>query len=182
LESAGVDLTLTGHSHIYERSMLMDGAYATPTVAEGVILDDGDGNPAGDGAYRKGAGLNPHEGAVNIVAGHGGTGIGREGTMPVMREIILEHGSVILDIDGDTLKAIMLNKHGQTRDIFSIVKRGNVSPQRVANPWQPKHDLSLLTEVATYFSGNEPGPLGAGRVDRHPGACGRPERGGGVRG
>ena len=45
LESGGVDLVLTGHSHIYERSMLMDGAYATPTVAENVILDDGDGDP-----------------------------------------------------------------------------------------------------------------------------------------
>ncbi len=157
LEAAGVDLTLTGHSHIYERSMLMDGAYATPTVATGVILDDGDGNPAGDGAYRKSAGLQPHAGSVSIVAGHGGAGLGREGTMPVMREIILEHGSVILDIDSDTLNAIMLNKEGQTRDVFSIVKRGSVTPTRVANPWQPKHDISLLTEVRTHFAGRQPG-------------------------
>ena len=59
LESGGVDLVLTGHSHIYERSMLMDGAYATPTVAEGVILDDGDGDPHGNRSYRKSAGLPP---------------------------------------------------------------------------------------------------------------------------
>ena len=51
LESGGVDIVFTGHSHIYERSMLIDGAYATPTVSEGVILDDGDGNPNGDGPY-----------------------------------------------------------------------------------------------------------------------------------
>ncbi len=50
---------LTGHSHIYERSMLMDGADATPTVAEGVILDDGDGDPHGNRSYRKSAGLPP---------------------------------------------------------------------------------------------------------------------------
>ena len=49
LESGGVDVVFTGHSHIYERSMLMDGAYATPTVANNVILDDGDGDPNGDG-------------------------------------------------------------------------------------------------------------------------------------
>ena len=38
---------LTGHSHIYERSMLIDGAYHTPTIADGVVLDDGDGDPKG---------------------------------------------------------------------------------------------------------------------------------------
>ncbi|HYG77254.1 MAG TPA: metallophosphoesterase family protein, partial [Planctomycetota bacterium] len=79
LESGGVDLVLTGHSHIYERSMLIDGAYATPTVAENVVLDDGDGDPQGDGAYRKSAGLNPNEGDVQIVTGHGGAKLRRKG-------------------------------------------------------------------------------------------------------
>ena len=137
LESGGVDLVLTGHSHIYERSMLMDGAYATPTVAEYVILDDREGNPRTDGPYRKSAGLHPNEGAVQVVAGHGGTTLRRKGTMPVMRKIILEHGSVIVDIEGDTLTSIMLNKYGEERDRFGIVKRGRVQPRRLANPWQP---------------------------------------------
>ena len=35
LEARGVDMVFSGHSHIYERSMLIDGAYATPTTAEG---------------------------------------------------------------------------------------------------------------------------------------------------
>lgn len=138
LESAGVDLVLTGHSHIYERSMLMDGAYATPTVAEGVILDDGDGDPNGDGPYRKSVGLNPHEGTIQVVAGHGGTGLGRKGSMPVMRKIIVEHGSVVVDIDGNTLTAVMVDKHGATRDLFQMVKEGRVTPERVSRPWQPE--------------------------------------------
>jgi hypothetical protein len=137
IESGGVDLVLTGHSHIYERSMLMDGAYATNTVAETFILDDGDGDPAGDGAYRKSAGIHPHEGTVQVVAGHGGQSITRKGTMPVMRSIILEHGSVIVDVEGDTLTAVMINREGQTRDLFSIVKRGKVKPTRLALPWRP---------------------------------------------
>jgi len=137
LESGGVDVVLTGHSHIYERSMLMDGAYANPTVAENVILNDGDGDPAGDGPYRKSAGIHPNEGAVQVVAGHGGTTVRRKGTMPVMRKIIVEHGSVLIDIAGDTLTGIMLNKYGERRDLFSIVKRGEVAPTRLANPWQP---------------------------------------------
>lgn len=152
LESGGVDLVLTGHSHIYERSMLIDGAYATPTTAKGVVLDDGDGRIGGDGAYRKSAGLRPHEGHVSIVAGHGGAGLSREGTMPVMREIILEHGSTLLDIQGDTLTGSMLDKYGQIRDIFSLVKKGRVRPKIVKNPWQPIHDMSLLTEVRLTFA------------------------------
>jgi hypothetical protein len=157
LESAGVDLTLTGHSHIYERSMLMDGAYATPTVAEGVILDDGDGRTGGDGPYRKSQGLQPHEGSVSIVAGHGGTGLGRSGTLPLMREIILEHGSVLLDIQGDTLTGTMLNKDAQIRDVFNIVKRGKVALTPIENPWQPIHDISLLTEFVLLFEGDSLG-------------------------
>lgn len=136
LEAGGVDVVLTGHSHIYERSMLMDGAYATPTVAENVILDDGDGDPSGDGAYKKSAGLNPNEGTVQVVAGHGGTGLKRKGTMSVMKRVVLEHGSVIVDVEGDTLTAIMLNKTGEKRDLFRIVKRGKVKPARLANPRQ----------------------------------------------
>ncbi|MDG2122095.1 MAG: metallophosphoesterase family protein [Verrucomicrobiales bacterium] len=136
LDSGGVDVCFTGHSHIYERSMLVDGAYATPTTAEGVILDDGDGDPEGDGPYRKSAGLNPNEGTVHVVAGHGGTGLSRKGTMPIMRKIIVENGSVICDIDGDTFKGVMVNKKGETRDVFAIVKSGKVTPVRVENPWQ----------------------------------------------
>lgn len=138
LEAGGVDVVLTGHSHIYERSMLMDGAYATPTVAENVILDDGDGDPNGDGPYRKSAGIHPNEGAVQVVAGHGGTTVRRKGTMPVMRKTIAEHGSVLIDIAGDTLTGIMINKYAERRDLFSIVKRGTVTPTRLANPWQPE--------------------------------------------
>ncbi|MCI0536468.1 MAG: metallophosphoesterase family protein, partial [Verrucomicrobiales bacterium] len=137
IESGGVDVVLTGHSHIYERSMLMDGAYATPTVSENVILDDGDGDPQGDGAYRKSEGINPHEGTVQVVTGHAGANLGRNGSSPVMKKIILEHGSVIVDVYGDTLVATMLNRAGTARDLFSIVKRGKVEPARLALPWQP---------------------------------------------
>ena len=160
LESSGVDLVLTGHSHIYERSMLIDGAYATPTVAEGVILDDGDGRPDGDGPYKKSEGLNPNEGNVQVVTGHGGASVGRSGTMPIMREIIVDHGSTILDLDGDTLVGTMIDKDGATRDIFSIVKEGRVQVSRVAEPWQPTHDLASVTEYYLDFiydkAGNAP--------------------------
>lgn len=135
IDAGGVDVVLTGHSHSYERSMLMDGAYATPTVAENVILDDGDGDPDGDGAYRKSKGIKAHEGTVQVVTGNAGAGLGRVGTMPVMRSILLEHGGVLFDVKGDTLVGRMINRDGAESDVFSIVKRGKVSTSRLALPW-----------------------------------------------
>ncbi len=137
LEASGVDLVLTGHSHIYERSMLIDGAYATPTVADGVVLDDGDGHVHGDGAYHKSEGRHAHEGVAQLVIGHGGTNLSRRGAMPIMRRVQVEHGSMIIDIEGDTLTSRMINSAGETTDTFNIVKRGKVSPQIVDNPWTP---------------------------------------------
>lgn len=137
IDSGGVDLVLTGHSHVYERSMLIDGAYATPTVAENVVLDDGDGDPQGDGAYRKSQGIHPHEGTVQVVAGHAGGNLGRKGTIPFMRKTMTEYGSVLIDVYGDTLTCTMINLNGTTRDAFSLVKRGKVDLTRIALPWQP---------------------------------------------
>lgn len=138
LESGGVDLVFTGHSHIYERSMLHDGAYATPSVAEGVILDDGDGDPSGDGAYRKSEGLQPHNGTVSIVTGHGGTRNTRSGSHPLMKRILVEHGSCLITIEGDTILGEMLNSKGEIRDTFAIKKSGTVTHSPIANPWQPE--------------------------------------------
>lgn len=138
LENGGVDLVLSGHSHIYERSMLIDGVYATPTTAKGVVLNDGDGNPKGDGAYLKSEKITPHNGTVAIVTGHGGA-LGRNamGISPVMRRIVMDHGSTIIDIDGDTLTGVMLDLHGKERDRFSIIKRGVVKQSIVEKPWTP---------------------------------------------
>ena len=134
LEAGGVDLVLTGHSHIYERSMLIDGAYQTPTTADGVVLDDGDGNPNGDGPYRKSKGLHAHQGTVQVVTGNGGAKVSRLGTSPVMKQVIVEYGSTILDVDGDTLTGVMVNRSGESSDLFSIVKQGSVVPKIVTSP------------------------------------------------
>ena len=135
LEAGGVDLVLSGHSHIYERSMLIDGAYQTPTTAEGVVLDDGDGNPKGDGPYRKSGEVTPHNGTVALVTGHGGALVRKsKGILPLMRSIVLDHGSTILDIEGDTLTGVMLDLRGKERDRFQILKNGKVEQSIVSNP------------------------------------------------
>ena len=158
IESGGVDLILAGHSHIYERSMLIDGAYSSTNMAsENKVLDDGDGDPDGDGAYRKSGGLRPHEGLVAIVAGNAGAAISRKGTVPLMKKTMTEYGSVLVDVDGDTLTGRMINKSGNVRDLFSLVKRGKVEPVRLALPWQPEEYKKSTNQVKEADSSGQNG-------------------------
>jgi hypothetical protein len=124
LEDYGVDLVLCGHSHSYERSHLLDGHYGYSTELEPeMVLDSGDGDPAGDGAYRKAStGQSPHEGAVYVVAGSSSEVRNTTLNHPVMEIGLLEHGSLVLDVDGDTLTGTFLNKLVQTTDTFTIDK------------------------------------------------------------
>lgn len=139
LEAGGTDLVLTGHSHIYERSFLLDGAYTTPTVAENAVLDDRSGDPKGQGAYHKRPGNLPHDGTLQIVAGHGGQALSRkEHPHPVMRRTILEWGSVLVTVDGDKLTAIMLDSDGKERDNVQIIKDAKSPPSRIARPRKPE--------------------------------------------
>jgi hypothetical protein len=79
LDDYGVDLVLTGHSHSYERSFLLDGHYGTSdTLVESMKIDAGDGREGGDGAYQKPVrGAVPYvgsgDGAVYVVAGSSST-------------------------------------------------------------------------------------------------------------
>ena len=167
LEEGGVDLVLSGHSHIYERSMLIDGAYDTPTSVEGVILDDGDGRPEGDGAYKKSEKVTSHNGTVAIVTGHGGAlGRNSRGVMPIMRSIVLDHGSTLLDIDGDTLTGTMLDLRGAERDQFQIVKRGTVTHSVVQNPWKATHATEERTGAGVLGA---PGTVAASKQARNAG-------------
>jgi Calcineurin-like phosphoesterase len=151
LERHGVDLVFTGHSHIYERSMLLNGAYAAPNTLTGVIFDDGDGDPDGEGAYLKSGGRKPNEGAVYVVTGHGGGKLNRLGTSRVMKRVIKDFGSVLVDVNGDTLDARMIDREGEVRDRFRIVKRGTVVPNAVENPRElpPYHYLGEEVAVLT---------------------------------
>jgi len=135
LEAGGVDLVFGGHLHVYERSMLIDGIYSTPQTAANGVLDDGDGDPDGDAPYRKSVGLNPHEGTVAIITGHVNDPLMRsDGVHPVIRRAAVEVGMMVIDVEGDTLTGRMINIEGQVRDRFSIVKRGRVTPRRLARP------------------------------------------------
>ncbi|MEN8260391.1 MAG: metallophosphoesterase, partial [Pseudomonadota bacterium] len=130
LESYGVDLVLTGHSHSYERSYLLDGHYGkSSTLTSGMILDNGDGREDGDGAYFKTQlGPLPHDGAVYVVAGSSGKL--RDGPLnhPAMVVSTITLGSVVLDISDGRLDAKFIDTSGKFRDYFTIEKGDDTLP------------------------------------------------------
>ena len=125
LDDYGVDLTLTGHSHSYERSYPIDGHYGDSTTYDPLTmrLDAGDGDENGNGAYTKPvAGPNPHGGIVHTVAGSGSIIGGGILDHPVMFSSMNVHGSVVLDIDGPRLDVAFLSRNGVIMDQFTVVK------------------------------------------------------------
>ncbi|MFN0317554.1 MAG: Calx-beta domain-containing protein [Burkholderiales bacterium] len=117
-EDFGVDLVLTGHSHAYERSFQIDGHYGSSSTF----------NPA---TMQVNGGAGPYErvtdgsvpGALYAVAGSSGS-VSGSGSLnhPVMYTSVRELGSMVLDINGDTLDAVFINNTGTVRDSFRMVK------------------------------------------------------------
>ncbi len=133
LERYGVDLVLTGHSHSYERSYLIDGHYElSDTFTDAMEKNPGDGSATGDGAYQKPVAVGaPHAGAVYVVAGTAGL-VKPGGSLdhPAMAVSIRTLGSMVLDVNGRRLDAIFLDSTGNIRDDFTILKvPDTISPQ-----------------------------------------------------
>lgn len=137
LEDHGVDLVLTGHSHSYERSFLIDGYYGSSADwSESWKRDPGDGG--GDAAYRKSAlGGVPHEGTVYAVAGSSSQISGGPLDHPAMVYSFNILGSLILDVEFHRLRARFLGSGGNVLDDFTIIKGDETLPptaQFVADP------------------------------------------------
>jgi|GEM_PF-729686 len=151
LEAGGVDVVLAGHSHIYERSFLVDGAYDTPTTAPGHILDGGNGIPGIGGAYTKPAGLDANQGAVYVTAGHGGASVGGVGDHPLMYFSEVANGSCLLTIDGNTLTLANIRSDGALTDTVQIVKEGE--PDCNGNGMDDALDIANLISLDCNFNG-----------------------------
>ena len=121
LEQAGVDLVLSGHSHLYERSYLMDCAYdESSTFSPANIVSTGVRNKHRQ--YIKPRHKKEHQGAVYVVAGSASKVNGGSLDHPAHHKGLVEAGSMVIDIDNHKLIARFINQKGQVRDEFSISK------------------------------------------------------------
>ncbi|QQR89321.1 MAG: metallophosphoesterase family protein [Myxococcales bacterium] len=133
LESYGVDLVFTGHSHSYERSALLYGHYDTSdTLDKEMVLarnsdtDWADGDPDSDGAYLKSTDciqLSGQQsapgtcGSVYSVVGSSSkisdsdfpTRYNGGVLMPMMITYQKTMGSVVIDISGNTADVVFLD-------------------------------------------------------------------------
>jgi hypothetical protein len=133
LEDGGVDLVLSGHSHSYERSFLIDGHYdVSSTFSSSHVVDGGSGRDATP--YRKPEGLAARAGAVYTVAGSSGQISGGQLNHPAMFISLNVLGSVVLDFQTNRLDLSFLDSTGVVRDYFAILKSGAVPPPVAPEP------------------------------------------------
>lgn len=171
LEEYGVDLVLSGHSHSYQRSVLIDGFYEEsseydPSAHE---VDGGDGQLDGNGAYQKQEG---EPGTVYMISGSAGglAGLDDDLIHPAMYSNHMVFGSVRLQITHDQLDAVFITEGGTITDYFTIQKElppAANSVFRITNPLrdgysQPQpiivtndftDSLDVLTSVQYYVNG-----------------------------
>ena len=148
LEAGGVDLVLSGHSHSYERSVLLNGHYGVSTTLTAAMkLNSGSGREDGTGSYLKPeGGPSGNQGVVYAVAGSGGQGPSG-GTLnhPVMFKSLNLLGSMVLDVVGDRLDAKFIQSTGVIGDYFTMLKNVPNLP--------PVVQITSPVNAATYLAG-----------------------------
>lgn len=156
LEEYGVDLVLCGHSHVYERSRLIDGHYGTSSTwnQSSMLKQNGNGSDlggvsssggfvlgAGTGSYFKSAAL-ARSGAVYAVIGAssashgwygGSTQLVAPNPHPVHSTNLNLMGSMVLEVKGNRLNGQYMDNAGATRDDFSLIKGATYTAQ-LADP------------------------------------------------
>ncbi|MDE0921262.1 MAG: cadherin domain-containing protein, partial [Arenicellales bacterium] len=159
LEAYGVDMVLSGHSHTYERSMLVNGHHSNMTADDSTsstfnyrmhAIDNGNGSDlgsvdgsgqfvtdGGDGSYRKELG-STQSGTIYSICGASGklndwSGGYSDTVNPVPHPVFVVNlralGSMIINVDGDILNAQYLDDQNVVRDDFTIVKPASGSVQ-----------------------------------------------------
>ncbi len=151
-DALGVDLVLSGHSHGFERSYLLDGHYGdSSTLTAAMLVDSGNGERQGDGAYRKPTeGPAAHEGCVYAVVGSssrvGFTGSYDHSAMATGGPML---GSLVLEVEGLQMQVRFLDAGGVTRDHFTLLKGAPVG-----TPVADAGDLFLEVKGGTLRPGS----------------------------
>ena len=121
-ERYGGDLNLTGHSHSYERSVLLDSHYETSdTYTRRIHAKDSSTGHPNLGGYEKDAGAN--QGSVYSVVGSSSKVTGELTQHPIMASWHHLLGSAVIDIHGTRMDAYFIDSEGNVRDTYRLAKR-----------------------------------------------------------
>jgi hypothetical protein len=138
LEQAGVDLVLSGHSHVYERSFLIRGHYGNSGSwnPQSMLVNGTSGNPDLNETYLKAP---TDQGTVYVVQGNSGSS--ESGSALDHPAMFFSHGcdtcagSTLLEIHGDTLTGQYLAQDGQVLDRYRILKGAANAALPGASSW-----------------------------------------------
>ncbi len=128
LEYFGVDLILSGHSHSYERSYLLNGHYDHSDNFDPILhtvgsSGSGDGKPNGNGSYVKTTnGSEAGKGTVYITTGSSGKTTSAPLNHKAMYYSVASLGSCILEVEGDQMEVKFIRETGAIEDYFIIQK------------------------------------------------------------
>ena len=122
IEYFGSDLNLTGHSHSYERSVLVDGHYGSSSTYDPAVhaKDTDNGNPTDDNDYQKNEGRN--QGMVYSVVGSSSKNQGGLSQHAIMTSWVNIEGSMIIDVSDNQLDGTFVDRDGVVHDQFRILK------------------------------------------------------------
>eukprot|EP00873_Tetraselmis_striata_P023235 jgi/Tetstr1/443499/TSEL_031504.t1 len=118
MDKHGVDVHLTGHSHSYERSHLINGHYDESDRLRGSqIVQEGDGKGT---VYRKKR--CGESGTVHVVTGSASKRSGGRHNHPAHDVSINEKCTTTIIITGNELQASCIDEDGDAVDSFKIIK------------------------------------------------------------
>lgn len=121
LEQAGVDLVFSGHSHMYERSHLIDCHYSTSDHLKSEMIRLPEKN-ADRSVYTKSPDIKTHGGTIYTVIGSSSKLSGKNQKHPVMAVTKKIMGTVVIDIKQNELDGYFISIEGTPEDQFSIQK------------------------------------------------------------
>lgn len=128
IEEYGVDLVICGHSHVYERSYLINGHTGTSDGFDSTnIVSNKSGNfDIGEAYYKYKKTQSPTMGTVYVVCGNSASD---EGSATLNHPIMAAQegctdciGSFVVEIEGNRLNGKYLKYNGIIGDYFSILK------------------------------------------------------------
>lgn len=153
LEHYGVDVILNGHSHVYERSYLINGHYGFSNTfnPQSHLLNATSGNENSGEAYIKYTdGPNANKGTVYVVSGNGGSSETNPPLLTKKHPVMYYSdagdevwGSFIMDIEGNKLTGKYLSSTGQIKDQFTIIKQSSTGVKGKGNFFEAASNVTV---------------------------------------
>lgn len=160
LEAKGVDLVLNGHSHVYERSYLLDGHYGySSSLTPAMKKDNTSGSYPVDCAYHKQTQTtSSHKGTVYVVCGCSGKNDSSPSSgwpHPAMyKSANTIYGSMAIDIKDNKLEGKFITSTGTVFDSFTIIKNAGGSKTYTVCPNESINLKSTFPDKVTWFPDN----------------------------